>query len=79
MSDIESFIDAVSDQNFTDAGPIFQELMATKLHDALEAEKVKVAGVVFSDDDLDISDDELDDIDLNDEEYDDEDEESDED
>ncbi len=72
MNDLEHFIDAVSDQNFSDAGPMFHDIMATKLHDALEAEKIKVAGMVFSEDDLEVSDEELDDVDLDDEEYDDE-------
>lgn len=69
MDDIEHLIDTITTQDFSNATPIFQEIMATKIQDALDAEKVKVAGVMF-DDDIEISDDELEDIDLDDDEFD---------
>jgi hypothetical protein len=45
---IEDFINSVTDQNFSKAEPIFHELIQDKLNDALEAEKIKVAGHVFN-------------------------------
>ena len=68
MDDIEQLIDTISTQDFSNANPIFQEIMATKIQDALDTEKIKVAGMMF--DDIEISDEDLEDIDLNDEEFD---------
>jgi hypothetical protein len=45
---IEDFINNVTDQNFSKAEPIFHELIQSKLNDALEAERIKVAGQVFN-------------------------------
>jgi hypothetical protein len=64
---IEDFIDKVQVQDFTNASPIFSELMAGKLSDALEQVKMQIAGEMFSsdadDDELEeLSDEELDEI-----------------
>ena len=71
MDDIEHLIDRISTQDFSNANPIFQEIMATKIQDALDTEKIKVAGAMLGDDeDIEISDKDLEDIDLEDEDYD---------
>lgn len=49
MSNIEDLINSVMDQDFAKAGPMFSELMQQKLADSLDQEKIKVAGVVFND------------------------------
>ena len=62
---IEDFIDKVHMQDFTNAAPMFGELMASKLGDALDQAKMKIANEVFSsaDDDLEeLSDEEIDEI-----------------
>lgn len=63
---IEDFIDRVQVQDFTNASPIFNELMAGKIGDALEQVKMQIAGEVFEsgdDDELEeLSDEELDEI-----------------
>ncbi len=76
MSSIEDLINNVMDQDFASAGPSFNEIMQQKLTDALDQEKVRVAGVVFNDDedDLeDVSDEEIEEI-VDDEEEDEEEE-----
>ena len=54
------------DQDFAKAGPMFSELMQQKLADSLDQEKIKVAGVMFNDEedeDLEeISDEEIEQI-----------------
>ena len=50
------------DQDFAKAGPMFSELMQQKLADSLEQEKIKVAGVVFNDEEEFEDDDELEEI-----------------
>jgi len=49
--DISNFIQNVKDQDFNSAGVTFNELMMAKVTDALEQEKIKVAGQVFNGDD----------------------------
>lgn len=53
-------------QDFANAGPTFNEIMQQKIADTLDQERIKVAGVVFNDqddDDLeDISDEEIEEI-----------------
>ena len=54
---IEDFIDKVQMQDFTNASPVFGELMSSKLADALDQAKMKIANEVFNsgddeDDDL---------------------------
>lgn len=80
-SDIAALVDAIHAQDFNAAGKTFDELVADKLEDALEQEKVAVAGDVFNELELDgeeevDADDEdetqLSDEDLQDTEFDDE-------
>lgn len=65
---IENLINNVVDQDFAKAGPTFQELMQDRMNDALEQEKISVAGSIFNgeepeeevemeaDDDIDVED-----------------------
>ena len=66
---IEDLINNVVDQDFAKAGPTFQELMQDRMNDALEQEKISVAGSIFNgeepeeeevemeaDDDIDVED-----------------------
>lgn len=73
---IEDFIDRVQVQDFTNAAPMFGELMASKLADALDQAKMKIANEVFEsgdDDELEeVSDEEIDEILDDDDEEDDE-------
>ena len=63
MTNIEDLINSVMDQDFAKAGPMFSELMQQKLADSLDQEKIKVAGVVFNDDDEEeFEDDDLEEI-----------------
>lgn len=65
---IEDFIDKIQMQDFTNASPIFAELMASKLDNALDQTKIKIANEVFNsgddeDEDLEeLSDEEIDEI-----------------
>jgi ribosomal protein L12E/L44/L45/RPP1/RPP2 len=76
--DIATLIQNAADGDNVGASTIFDELMATKVNDALEAEKVKMADVVFNgatDEDPEIEDEDLeDDKSESDEEEDEEDE-----
>jgi hypothetical protein len=45
---IEDLINNVVDQDFAKAGPTFQELMQDRMNDALEQEKISVAGSIFN-------------------------------
>ena len=45
---IEDLINNVIDQDFAKAGPTFQELMQDRMNDALEQEKISVAGQIFN-------------------------------
>ena len=56
---IEDFIDKIQMQDFTNASPIFAELMASKLDDALDQTKIKIANEVFNSGD---DDDELEEV-----------------
>lgn len=78
MADIENFIDAVMNQDFTNAGPMFNDLLGDKLNDALEQEKIAVASSIFNEVEdeeqleMDFEEEELDDdIEISDEEMDD--------
>lgn len=62
MSNIEDLINSVMDQDFAKAGPMFNELMQQKLADSLDQEKIRVAGVVFNDDEDFDDDEELEEI-----------------
>lgn len=50
------------DQDFAKAGPMFSELMQQKLADSLDQEKIRVAGVVFNDEEDFEDDEELEEI-----------------
>lgn len=66
MTEINDFLDAVIDQDFSKAGPMFNELLGAKVNDALDQEKIAVADQVFNGAEVadevedDISDEELD-------------------
>lgn len=62
---IEELIDAIAGQNFNQAKTHFDDVLADKMHDALEAEKVSVAQDIYSDNEVDeievpLEDDQLD-------------------
>ena len=63
---IEELIDAIASQNFNQAKTHFDDVVADKMHDALEAEKVAVAQNIYSDAEeeieLPLEDDELDEL-----------------
>lgn len=81
VNPIEELIDAIAGQNFNQAKTHFDDVLADKMHDALETEKVSVAQDIYSDEEveeIDVpEDDELDrfEDDLDEEENDEEDEE----
>lgn len=64
---LEDLIDNIGTQNFAKANGVFDDLMKSKMADALDAEQVRLANAIYNDEDL------------NGEEWDDEDDESDED
>ena len=77
MNPIEQLIDHLRDGDFAAAGPVFNELMAIKIDDALNAEQIKVASEIYGEpleNDEDVLDDEEFEED-EDEDYDEEDEE----
>lgn len=45
---IEDLINDVMNQDFAKAGPTFNEIMQQKLTDAIDQEKIRVAGIVFN-------------------------------
>jgi len=54
---LDDLVDMISVEDFANAQPMFAELMASKLHDAIDAEKIRVAGQMFDpDEDLDEED-----------------------
>ena len=60
---INQMIDRIQVQDFANAQPMFAELMASKLSDMFDAEKIKVAGQIFNDQqDPEFTDEILDDI-----------------
>jgi hypothetical protein len=69
---LDELVDLISTQDFANAQPVFAELMATKLHDALNAEKVKVAGQMFDPEEDDFDEDLADEDDFDDEDLDEE-------
>ena len=65
MTDIATLIQNVTDGDNVQASSIFDQLMGVKVNDALEAEKVKMADVVFNgaeEDDPEIEDEDLEDV-----------------
>jgi len=70
---IEDLINNVVDQDFAKAGPTFQELMQDRMNDALEQEKISVAGSIFNGEEpeeveMEAEDDEIDVEDITDDE-----------
>lgn len=49
MDDLEQLIQHIGKNDFASASTLFQELMATKINDALDAEQVKVASEIYGD------------------------------
>ena len=45
---IEDLINHVGEQDFAKAGPLFSEIMNTKIQDALDAEQVRLANTIFN-------------------------------
>lgn len=80
MTELNAMIDAIVDQDFATAAPTFNEILAAKMNDALDQEKINIANQMFngaeaeldeddpSEEEVEAAIDELDD----DEEYDDE-------
>lgn len=68
--EIEDFINSVANQDFSKAGPTFNEIMQSKIDDALEQEKISVADQIFNDVDPDEDEEQLE-MDFDDEELDD--------
>jgi len=65
---IEDLIDDITRQNFAKAEPHFHTILQSKVDDALEAEKVKVAGQIFNGEEEEQLELDLDDEDENEEE-----------
>lgn len=70
MTDIEELINNVMNQDFSAAGPMFNDIMSDRITDALDQEKIAVAGQIFNGEDPeeeldfdldDVDDDEIDD------------------
>lgn len=62
VMNVEDLINDVNNQDFGKAGPTFLEIMQTKMGDALEQEKISVAGSMFGQTSDDGEDDEDEDI-----------------
>lgn len=48
MSTVEDLISQVQAQDFSKAGPTFNELLGNKLADAMEAEKIRISNQVYN-------------------------------
>jgi hypothetical protein len=68
---IEELVDRITTQDYANAQPMFAELMASKLEDAIDAEKIKVANQVFNnvEEPDDEDEDEIDESNFDDEDY----------
>ena len=69
--EVKDFINDVANQEFGKAGPTFVEIMKSKMDDALEQEKISVAGEMFGqtsdeDEESDVEDDDITDEELDD-------------
>lgn len=64
---IEDFINNVVDKDFTSAQTTFTDLMNTRMQDALNQQKVMVAGSMFGEEEDEIDDEQLE-LDLEDDE-----------
>ena len=63
LSPTENLVNALEVGNFTSAEDLFNVLMHDKVQDALDAEKVSVAGQIFNgveEEDLEVTDEEID-------------------
>ena len=49
VGNIDSFIDAIAQQNFNRAKEHFDDVLGDKMNDALEAERLSVADTIFND------------------------------
>ena len=47
-SDVETMLDAIRSKNLTQAKNHFENIIGDKVHDSLEAEKVRLANVVYN-------------------------------
>lgn len=65
VSPAENFINAVTAKDFVSASKDFEDMMMAKVDDALEQEKINLAGQVFNDEDP--SEEEIDDTEESDE------------
>ena len=67
MSSIEDMIDQIGAKDFNKANDMFQELIGAKIQDALDQQKIAVAGKIFNGDEeqleLDLDDEDLEELD----------------
>lgn len=72
MSDLQAMIDAAYEKDYNAANGIFNELIGSRMHDALEAEKISMADAMFNGEDaadaLDTHEEEDIEVELSDEE-----------
>jgi len=57
MTELNNFIDAIVDQDFAKAAPTFHEILAAKMNDALNQEKINVANQMFNGAEADLDED----------------------
>ena len=60
MENVEQLVDYMSTKNHTKAQDLFGDIMLSKLGDAMDAEKIRIANTVFNNSDqleLDLDDD----------------------
>ena len=46
---LNQFVDAIQASNFNNAGDLFNDMLSSKMQDAMDAEKVAVADTIFND------------------------------
>ena len=67
MSSIEDMIDQIGSKDFNKANDIFQDVIDAKIQDALDQQKIAVAGKVFNGEEeqleLDLDDEDLEELD----------------
>ena len=58
---LDNFVDAIQATNYNQAGDLFNDMLGSKLQDAMDAEKVSVAADIFNNngEDIDVEDFEL--------------------
>lgn len=57
MTELNAMIDAIVDQDFATAAPTFNEILAAKMNDALDQEKINVANQMFNGAEADLDED----------------------